>query len=424
MAYRLRHRAKAQLWPNHCATVIALQREAKSLPKGGRMNRWKERVCARVDEIEEQLIAVSQEIYDHPELGFQEHRASRLLADELQEAGFSVELAVAGLETAIRAVHPATSDGPTVAILAEYDALPELGHACGHNLIAAAALGACAALASIKAQLPGSLIFLGAPAEEGGGGKVIMVEAGLFDGVDAAMMFHPSSYTMVDRGSLAITEVQMEFSGKAAHASGSPEKGINALDAVIQTFNGINALRQHIKDGARIHGIITDGGAKPNIVPEHAAASFYVRAAENDYLDELLRKVRHCAEGAALATGATLSFQTLGHAYKAMKPNRALGEAFVRNLAALGEPLAPQKDGGMGSTDMGDVSQVVPAIHAYIQICPQGTAGHSREFAEAAASQRGQVAMIVAAKTLAMTAVDLFTDPELAGRMKGEFEGG
>ena len=386
------------------------------------MNEWKNTVCVHVDSIKERLLAVSQDIFDHPELKFEEVYAAQVLADELRKDGFSVELGVAGLDTAILATHPEASDGPTVAILGEYDALPEIGHACGHNLIAASALGASLALGAIKSQLPGKLVFMGTPAEEGGGGKVIMIEAGLFDGVDAAMMFHPSTHTVADRGSLAITEVKLEFHGKASHASGSPEKGINALDAVIQTFNGLNALRQHIKDGARIHGIITNGGAKPNIVPEAAAAEFYVRAPENDYRDELLEKLRRCAEGAAVATGATLTFETVGHAYKAMQSNKAMADAFTKNLETLGEPLnPPPADAGLGSTDMGDVSQAVPAIHAYIQIADEKVAGHSREFAQASASERGREVMLVAAKTLAMTAIDLFTEPETMRRAKEEF---
>ncbi len=386
------------------------------------MNDVKQQACAHVDELAQMLIGVSRNIYEHPELKFAEHRAAKLLADKLTGGGFNVELGVAGLATAIRAEHPVASDGPTVAILGEYDALPGIGHACGHNLIAAAGLGAALAVGAVKEKLPGRLVFFGTPGEEGGGGKVIMVDAGLFDDIDAAMMFHPSSHTVVDRGSLAITEVMIEFHGKAAHASGSPEKGINALDGVIQTFNGINALRQHIKDGARIHGIITDGGMKPNIVPEHASANFYVRAPETGYRDELLEKLRHCAEGAALATGATMSFNIVGHSYKAMRPNHALGEAFVKNLTELGEPLdPPPPDAGMGSTDMGDVSQVVPAIHAYIRICPHDVAAHSREFAQAAISKRGLDVMLIAAKALAMTAIDLFTDPALVARVREEF---
>jgi len=386
------------------------------------MSNLKEQACAYVDTIADQLLSVSRDIYEHPELKFEEFRASKLLAEKLQDAGFATKLGVAGLETAIHADHPSVSDGPTVAIISEYDALPGIGHACGHNLIAAAGLGAALAVGAVKGDLPGKLIFFGTPGEEGGGGKVIMVNAGLFADVDAAIMFHPSSRTVVDRKSLAITEVMIEFTGKAAHAAGSPEKGINALDAVIQTFNGINAMRQHIKDGARIHGIITDGGAKPNIVPEHAAANFYVRALENDYRDELLEKLRACAQGAALATGATLDFKIVGHSYKAMKPNRAIGDAFVKNLAGLGEPLNPPPlDAGMGSTDMGDVSQVVPSIHAYIEICDENVAGHSREFAQASISKRGLDVMLIAAKALAMTTIDIFTNPELAKRMWEEF---
>jgi len=382
----------------------------------------KQRVCERIDRLADELIAVSQKIYEHPELKFEEYQASRWLAEALKEGGFSVELGVAGLDTAIRAEHPARSDGPTVAIIGEYDALPELGHACGHNLIAGAALGACLGLAPLKRDIPGRLLFMGTPAEEGGGGKVTMVEAGLFNDVDVAMMFHPAPYTVVERGSLAITEVEIAFQGKAAHASAAPWEGINALDAVIQTFNGLNALRQHIRDGARIHGVITNGGALPNIVPEYASAHFYVRAIQNDYRDELVEKLRRCAEGAALATGATLSFKKVGHEYRAMRTNHHLAQAFTENLEALGELLDEHLPQGLGSTDMGDVSQVVPAIHAYIKICPAEVVFHSREFAKAAASERGYSVMLKAAKALAMTAIDVTIDLKLLQAIKEEFQ--
>ena len=375
-----------------------------------------------IDRMEDQLRTVSREIFEHPEVKNEEVFASKLLASELEKAGFEVELGVAGLDTAIRAVHPAISEGPTVAILGEYDALPEIDHACGHNLIAAGGLGAALAVGSVKSELPGKLIFFGTPAEEGGGGKVVMIDAGLFEEVDVAMMFHPSCHTMVGRGSLAVTEVKIEFHGKPSHASGSPEKGINALDAVIQTFNGINALRQHIKDGARIHGIISHGGIKPNIVPEYASAEFYVRAQENDYRDELLDKLRKCAEGAALATGAKLEFTEVGHAYKAMKPNKILGELFLKHVIENGIPHNPQKDNSMGSTDMGDVTQVVPGIHPYVQIAEDDVAGHSREFADASGSERGHVAMLAAAKAMAMTTVDLLTDADLVAKIWEEFK--
>ncbi len=380
------------------------------------MSDWKGRVCAEVDRLEGRLREVSKDLFEHPELKFEEVRASALLADVLREGGFEVEHGFAGLETAIRAVHPARSDGPTVAILGEYDALPEIGHACGHNLIAAGALGAALAVGSIKSDLPGRLIFFGTPGEEGGGGKVIMIAAGAFEGVDAAMMFHPAAHTVVGQGSLAITEVKIEFHGRPAHAAAGPEKGINALDAVIQTFNGLNALREHIEDGARIHGIITHGGLKPNIVPEYAAAEFYVRAPETGYRDELLVKLRRCAEGAALATGAKLEFSEVGHAYKAMKPNRPLIDAFVANLESLDWPL-DEAPGSMGSTDMGDVTQAVPGMHPYLAISAPDVVGHSHEFAEASGSERGAVAMLVGAKAMAMTTVDVLTTPGLVDRM-------
>ncbi len=383
----------------------------------------KDQVCKYIDEQADRLRSVSSEIYANPELKLKEYDAARLLVRELEKGQFAVTLGVGGLDTAISAVHPEESEGPSVAIIGEYDALPELGHACGHNLIAAAALGASLAVGSIKDQLPGKLVFCGTPGEEGGGGKVTMVKEGVFDGIDVAMMFHPADKNIIGRGSLAISEVMIEFTGRSSHAAGSPEKGINALDAVIQTFNGINALRQHMRDDARIHGIITDGGAKPNIVPEHAAANFYVRALRDDYRDELLEKLRTCAEGAAMATGAKLSFEIVGMEYQAMKPNRVLGKVFTHNLELLGESIHTPKDKSMGSTDMGDVSQVVPAIHPYMQICDKGVAGHSREFAKAAMSQRGHNVMLKAAKAMAMSVIDVLTNDELVIRTRQEFLG-
>jgi amidohydrolase len=388
------------------------------------MSEWKSKICEFIDTNHDLLVSVADEIHSNPELAFKEFEASRILSEKLEAAGFQVQLGVAGLDTAIEAIHPERSDGPTIAILAEYDALPEIGHACGHNLIAAAALGASLALGSIKEHIPGRLIFMGTPAEEDIGGKIAMVEAGLFKDVDAAMMFHPSAgYTMVGRKGLALTEVKMEFHGRAAHAAASPEKGINALDAVIQTFNGINALREHIRSSARIHGIISRGGTKPNIVPDYASAAFYVRASTDEYCEELLEKVENCAKGAALATGATLKFERISPSYKARLMNSVLGTLFTENLSIIGEPLvAPPEEGGVGSSDIGNVSQVVPAIHPYISICRSDIAGHSKEFAEAAKSPRGHEAMIAAAKALAMTAIDLMTSPENMDRARKEFK--
>ena len=386
---------------------------------------WKDKVSTYVDEIRNQLIDISDEIHRHPELALEEVTAARLLAAELKKADFEVDLGVAGMDTAIVAVHPEQSKGPTIAILGEYDALPGIGHACGHNLIATAALGACLALGTIKKDLPGKLIFMGTPAEEDMGGKITMVEAGLFKDVDAAMMFHPSpGYTTVGRMGLALTEVKIEFHGKPSHAAASPEKGINALDAVIQTFNGINALRQHIKMTSRIHGVITHGGVKPNIVPEFAAAEFYVRAVEDDYCEELVKKLEDCAKGAASATGATLKYEVVTPSYQSRVMNKAIGETFVKNLETLGEPIIPlPKGSSAGSSDIGNVSHVVPAIHPYISICDNTIAGHSQEFTEASASKKGHAAMLTAAKALAMTSIDMFTDSDLMEQVREEFQG-
>ncbi len=383
----------------------------------------KDKIISGIDKHQELLINVAKEIHNNPELGFKEFIASKLLVDELKKAGFTVDLGVAGLETAIYAVHPDKKEGPTVAILAEYDALPEIDHACGHNLIAAAALGASLGLGDIKTELPGTLIFMGTPAEEGGGGKIYMIDAGLFKTVDAAMMFHPSSiYTMVGRRGLAVTRVNIEFQGKSSHASAQPEQGINALDAVIQTFNGINALRQHIKQDARIHGIITHGGIKPNIVPDFASASFYVRALDTDYCDELMHKVENCAKGAALSTGTKLTFTRIGHSYKARKPNKKLGEVFIENLKIRQVPINPMPKGkGLGSSDIGNVSYEVPTIHPYIAISETKITSHSTDFEKASISDKGHESMINAAKALAMTAIDVFTNPELVKQMNEEF---
>ncbi len=387
------------------------------------VSKLKEKVSSFIDENRELLLAVSKEIFDNPELGFEEFKASKLLSEKIQEAGFETKLGVANLETAIHAIHPDISDGPVVAILAEYDALPGLGHGCGHNLIATAGLGASLALGSIKKDLPGKLVFMGTPAEESGGGKIFMINAGLFDEVDAAIMFHPSATkNYVGRGGLAVQAIKIEFFGKTAHASSEPEKGINALDAIIQTFNGISALRQHITSDARIHGVIINGGVKPNIVPDYASAEFYVRAQDDNYLEELLNKVENCAKGAALSSGARLEFSEVGNAYMSRNVNKILGEAFSKNMNAIGEETHTVPHGkGLGSSDIGNVSHVVPTIHPYIGISKIEINGHSTDFAKAANSEYGNEQMLKITKALAMTAIDVFTTPKLVEEMKKEF---
>ena len=381
-------------------------------------------VREELDEAAEDLTQISKKIFDNPELKFEEHRAMEWLTEELEARGFAVERGAGGLDTAFIARCPNNGgDGPTVAFLSEYDALPALGHACGHNLIATIGLGAGLGLCSVMDKLDGQLMVIGTPAEEGGGGKIDLINAGIFDDVDVAMMIHPSDRTLVGRGSLGVQEIKFDFYGESSHASSQPEEGINALDAVIATFNNINALREHIKESSRIHGIITDGGEKPNIVPDHASAYFYVRAAKPEDLEKLLEKVKNCAEAGALATGAELEIKEEGHGYQPMQPNLVLAELVKENFEALGEEVEDY-EGGMGSTDMGDVSQKIPAVHSYIRITDEDTPGHSKAFAKAANSEKGYSAMLTAAKTLAMVGVDVLGDEDNYRKIMESFQEG
>jgi amidohydrolase len=382
----------------------------------------KERVTASVDAARAELIRISDTIHATPELGLEEHQATALLTRALEEAGFTVERGVADMDTAFVATLNGNEAGPTVAFLAEYDALAGLGHACGHNLIAAAAVGAGLAMKPVLGKLAGSIQVVGTPAEEGGGGKALMVDAGIFDNVAAAMMFHPSGRNLLGRKALTAYGVSVEFFGKPAHAAAKPDEGINALDAILLTFNGINALRQHLRDDARIHGIISHGGDAPNIIPEYARADLIVRAADTPYATEVLDRVRACAEGAALATGARLEFRLSGPRYDARLPNPTLVALFKANLEALGlEVEVATGNERMGSSDIGNVSQVVPTIHPYIAIASEEVGGHTAEFREAAASSAGHEGMINASKALAMTAVDLLALPENLAQAQSAF---
>ncbi len=387
-------------------------------------NRFKQQAAEKIESIKDELVELSHLIHRNPEPSFEERKAAAWLAEKLEANGFQVERGLGELKTAFRAVLPQRAgQKPVVALLAEYDALPELGHACGHNIIAAASIGAAIGLTEVITRLRGTIQVIGTPAEESGCGKKILVERGVFRGVDAAMMVHPSNHTLVARGSLASRLVEVKFHGKAAHAAAYPERGINALDGVIETFNNINALRQHLRGDARIHGIITHGGTRTNIVPNFAAARFQVRAADDEYLNQLLQKVENCARAAALATGARLEFVLNNSYYQAIRPNHTLAELFAANLRQLGEELDElSQAGAMGSTDMGNVSQAVPAIHPYIAICPKEVVGHSPEFAQAAISARADRALLAAAKSLAMTVVDLLSDPTIIGRIQREFK--
>jgi amidohydrolase len=384
----------------------------------------KKRAEAEVEARQVELIRVSDTIHANPELGFEEYKAAAILTEVLENNGFDVRRGVAGMDTAFVGTFAGGTDGPTLAFLAEYDALPGLGHACGHNIIGTAALGAGLALAKVLPDLAGTVQVVGTPAEEGGGGKAILVDAGVFDNVDAALMIHPSSgKDLLGRLALTAYPVEIEFFGKPAHAAAIPEVGINALEALLLTFAGINALRQHLRDDARIHGIITHGGDAANIVPDHTVADLIIRAADTPSASEVLDKVRACAEGAALATGARLEFGLSGPRYDARLPNPKMVELFRQNLVSLGrEPELATGEEPMGSSDVGNVSQIIPTIHPYIAIAPEGTGGHTVEFCEASASEGGHEGLLVAAKALAMTAVDLLAVPANLVEAKHAFD--
>jgi len=392
------------------------------------VERLKAKVCGIIDSMRSRLIEISDTIHANPELGFQEYRASKLLASELELHGFKVELGICNLPTAFRASYG--KGKPRIAFLAEYDALPKLGHACGHNIIGTAAIGAAIALRRIVEEegLSGEIIVFGTPAEEGvvenAGGKVIMLDE--ISKADVALMIHPSDTNTIGYSSLAREAFRIEFFGKAAHAAAAPHKGINALEALILTFVSINALRQHLKRDAMIHGIIEHGGVAPNIVPDYASGRFYARAETVEYLMEVVEKIKRCAEGAALQTGAKMKFTKTANTYANVIPNETLIKLAIENFKYLGvecEPLEEiVKRKGRGSTDFGNVSQVIPSLEMYIKICPKGTPGHSEEFAKAAGSESGHRGLIIGAKMLALTGLDLLLNPSLIDEAKRELK--
>lgn len=358
-------------------------------------------------------------IGENPELGFEEINASRLLSSALADGGFAVEWPLAELKTAFRAT--LGSGKPRVAFLCEYDALPDLGHACGHNLIGVASLGAALGLAPILKDLKGSVVVLGTPAEETGSGKVILLNAGYFDDVDAALMFHPASHNLLMATTNALDAYEFVFTGKTAHAADSPEEGINALDALLALFNGINALRGSLASGVRIHGIISEGGVAPNIVPARAIGRFYLRAPERKLLDQVTAKVFEIAKGASLMTGAQVTWNQFELSTDNMVPNHPLALAFGANLQKLGGVDIEEFAESRASSDIGNISQVVPTIHPYLSI-GQGLTAHTVEFAKASVSKKGIETAILAAKALAHTALDLFTNPLLLNAVWREHE--
>ncbi|AJE04582.1 hydrolase [Geobacter pickeringii] len=381
----------------------------------------KREIVSFVERRKDDFCAIAEELFRNPETGLNEVRSSALLADFLEGEGYRVSRGVAGLPTAFRAEWG--EGGPVVAILAEMDALPVMGHACGHNVIAAAAVGAAAALCRTLPPAVGRIVVLGTPAEEIGVGKVEMIRHGLFDDVSFALMVHPSSRRYVIKQYLGLAKVRFTFFGKPAHAAAYPEEGINALDAVLQTFNAINSLRQQLRQDVRVHGIITEGGVAPNIIPERAAAYFYVRADDLAELERVRGRVIACAEGAATATGCRLQVEADPRVLAPLRVNRAFSLLYSAQLAYLGlQESAVPADKNRGSSDIGNVSQIVPTIHPHVPI-GDGIQIHSEAFAKATVSERGRAAVAEGAAALALTTVELLLRPEIREKIRAEFGG-
>jgi len=382
----------------------------------------KERICSAVDEIMPQEKEVGQFIYDHAELGNEEFESSRHLAKELEKLGFDVTYPYAGVATALRA-DLKNGDGPTVAVLAEYDALPGYGpeknqnaHACGHNWIAATCYGVCAALARCKDAFHGTISLIGAPAEETTGGKIDVIRGGGYEDVDAVLQCHlGAERTNLDCVFLAMDSIEFTFHGKASHAAAQPEAGVNALDAVMLTYAGINCLRQHVTSDTRIHGIVTEGGKAANIVPDLGQCKFYIRAAKREYLDTLREKVINVARGAALMTGCEMEWRFFENSFDNLVINETLKGLMKKNLEALGNTEFACLNGqGSGSSDVGNVSRLCPTCYAEIATGMDSTVtAHMEKFLDVVVGPYADRSMALASKAMAMTALDIFEDPSV-----------
>jgi len=383
----------------------------------------KEQIITELENSKETLIEISDFICSNPELGNNEFMAMEKLTNFLKSNGFSIETNILSKATAFIATYDSGKPGASIAYLCEYDALPQIGHGCGHNMIGTMSAGAAVALSKILGEIGGKAVVFGTPAEETDGAKVAMAEQGVFKDIDVAMILHPGDKSIESGYSLAMDALQFDFKGKTSHAAATPHEGINALDAVILTFNGINALRQHVTSDVRIHGIITEGGKAANIIPDRAIAQFYIRAAKKLYLKEVVEKVKNIARGAALMTGAVLDISNYEISYDNMNTNNALSTVFSDNLRYIGITDIESSRSSYGSIDMGNVSNVVPAIHPYISITLDNhLVSHSTEFRDATLTDTAHKALMKGAAALALTGYDVITNKELLDKIKAEFK--
>jgi amidohydrolase len=376
------------------------------------------KLCAFIDTLAPELVEVSRYIHRHPEAGYEEFMATAFLIDKLRSRGFNLEKPIERIPTAFRARYGSSIGKPAIGFMAEYDALPEIGHGCGHNLIAASAYGAAIALMSSVNELGGSVWLFGTPAEECDGGKIPMLEQGVFAPLDAALMMHPESLFLVNTTGLAMDSLHIHFRGKASHAASTPHEGINALDAVIQLFNNINALRQQLKPDVRVHGIITRGGTFPNIIPDRTEAKLYVRAPERSDLNGVTEKVKNCARGAAKATGCRLRITAFERSFDNIKNNPVIAKLIEENLRWLGVDDIAEMDLEPGSTDFGNVSQKIPSVYIYAATAPRGSSLHTREFAKLSAAPMAHEGMLTAVKAMALTALNLLENPALVKQLR------
>ncbi|MDX1689720.1 MAG: M20 family metallopeptidase [Acidimicrobiia bacterium] len=377
----------------------------------------KQAAADRFDAVQDDLVSLSRWLYEHPELAYEEHESAARLAGFLEEQGFSVTHPAHGIDTAFRAT--AGTEGPEVVICAEYDALPEVGHACGHNIIAAAALGAGTALAGLVEDLGVRVTVLGTPAEEKYGGKVELIREGAFEGAAAAMMVHPTTRDVLDPAVLAIAHLDVEFHGEAAHASASPWEGRNALDAFVTAYVNVSTWRQALKPTDRVHGVVTYGGKAANVIPAYTSSEWFVRAADKARLDVLLERFTDQMEAAARASACTVEITPQGCEYTDMRHDATLARLYAANSEALGRPLERAKPGDpAGSTDMGNVSYEVPSIHPMLAIETDGAVNHQPGFAAATITESGERAIHDGALGMAWTIVDL-ADQDLWGELGG-----
>lgn len=387
---------------------------------------YAELLIGKIEEQKEDLIGMSRTIWEHPEIGYQEFVACKTLTDYLKAHNFEVTVGINQMETAFYATYKSEKPGSKVVFMAEYDALFKIDHACGHNLFCSSAAGAAIALSSMMEELGGELVVLGTPAEEGTvpnyGSKGILAKAGYFDDADIALICHAEGEYVVERVLVASANVKASFTGKSAHAGGSPEEGINALTAGVLTVNNVNACRQHLLPGDIVNSIITEGGILANTIPDLCEMSFSIRAKTIASLDKLIDMVRRCVEASALVTGCTYTYDVPTNISEDLLPNHELGMVFAHTLENhLGVTKYKQGDIRNYAWDAGNVSYVCPVLAPYIKIGPETLVGHTVEFCDASNSEAGYAGMILAAKALAMTACEYMLSPELQAKVKEEF---